>query len=153
MRVGCAADWISTGLLGPIDLIILDHRGELYHTDLHAVESSLSHGARVFADNVLHPGAPLLLAHIQGRYDVAVHEVPEFAHVPPLHDWVAVCASGVGHRPSPKPAQPELRRWAAEVDTLCQQSRNRQVDWLGFQQRLRPALWAWWARPCSASSA
>merc|ERR1712032_785578 len=140
VRIGCAADWIATGRLGPIDMLVLDHRGTRYHEDLRRVEASLSCGARVFADNVLHPGAPLFLGYIDGRYDVDVYEVREFAHEPPVDDWVVVCMQCDTRFLGPWLTLPELRFWSAEVDMICQESLRRPVDWVAFQRRVRPAL-------------
>ncbi|CAJ1447627.1 unnamed protein product, partial [Effrenium voratum] len=55
VRVGRAADWLSSGRLSDIDVLILDHRGTVYHEDLAKAEPLLSSKARVVADNVLHP--------------------------------------------------------------------------------------------------
>uniref|UniRef100_A0A7S4UQX4 catechol O-methyltransferase n=1 Tax=Alexandrium monilatum TaxID=311494 RepID=A0A7S4UQX4_9DINO len=154
IRTGRAADWLAApGGLGPIDLLVLDHRGAAYHEDLAAAEPNLRTGARVVADNVLHPGAPLFLAHIFGlgqpslqqRYRTRLYAVEEFEHRG-LDDWVAVCRwVGKDRRsPSPRnppcPAPPELRRWAAEIERLCRLSSSGPVDWVGFQARFQPAL-------------
>ena len=34
MCVGRASDWLSCGLLEPVDVLLLDHRGTIYHEDL-----------------------------------------------------------------------------------------------------------------------
>ena len=31
--VGRASDWLSSGLLDPVDVILLDHRGTIYHEE------------------------------------------------------------------------------------------------------------------------
>merc|ERR1712032_1168521 len=101
----------------------------------------------------------------RGRYNVAIHEVCEFAHDPPLDDWVAVCTArndafefqaecGLPpptRRPCDSP--PELRRWAAEVDAACQRSMHGEtIDWLVFQRRLKSVLRAWRANSCVLSA-
>ncbi|CAE7563888.1 comtb [Symbiodinium sp. CCMP2592] len=100
VRVGCACDWVATGQLGTIDFLLLDHRGTIYHEDLHAAEPSLSETAIVFADNVLYPGAPLFLNYIDVQgYAIEIHELKEFKR-PDLDDWVVIC----------KPPPPEKRK-------------------------------------------
>ncbi|CAE7425279.1 comtb [Symbiodinium sp. CCMP2456] len=67
LRVGRACDWLASGCLDAVDVLILDHRGTVYHEDLAHAEPLLSEGARVLADNVLHPGAPMFLLAVQDR--------------------------------------------------------------------------------------
>ncbi|CAE8700028.1 unnamed protein product [Polarella glacialis] len=143
VRIGCAFDWIASGQLGLIDLLVLDHRGERYHTDLQAVEHQLSCRARIFADNVLHPGAPLFLAYIKDRFHTRIHEVKEFLHTPPIDDWVVICTPLSGQRSTQQPLPPEMRRWSAKVDAICQGSQQRTVDWHGFQQDFKRAMYDW----------
>ncbi|CAE8633249.1 unnamed protein product, partial [Polarella glacialis] len=83
VRIGLASDWIASGQLGSPDVLVLDHRGARYHEDLAAIEESLPRSARVLADNVLSPGAPLFLSAIDGRYAIAIHEVDEFMRAGP----------------------------------------------------------------------
>ncbi|CAE7762158.1 unnamed protein product, partial [Symbiodinium pilosum] len=124
--VGRACDWLSSGCLDPVDLLILDHRGTVYHEDLRNAEHLLSQHARVLADNVLHPGAPMFVLDVQDRYDVEVHTVPEFG-MPEVEDWLLLC------KPKTWPIAAsdadyasmhfaEFRRWAVEVNRLCHQS-------------------------------
>lgn len=57
LLVGSARERLSD--LEPVDVLLLDHRGTVYHEDL--LLAPLKPGALVLADNVLHPGAPLFL--------------------------------------------------------------------------------------------
>ncbi|CAJ1447625.1 unnamed protein product, partial [Effrenium voratum] len=142
VRVGRAADWLSSGRLSDIDVLILDHRGTVYHEDLAKAEPLLSSKARVVADNVLHPGAPLFLVDVQDRYHVEVHVLEEFGM--DLEDWLLVC------RPKTWPVAKgaavasqqfaAMRRWAAEVNRLCHESQAGPVDWQDLQARMKPAL-------------
>ncbi|CAE7235546.1 Ank2, partial [Symbiodinium natans] len=112
--------------------------------DLQAAEPHLSQHARILADNVLLPGAPLFVGYVVGRYDVAVHEVPEFMQ-PELEDWILVCTP----KSSPAAASAdlrELRQWGERVDEICWASSQDVVDWNSFQAELGPALRAWAAR-------
>ncbi|CAK0866125.1 unnamed protein product [Prorocentrum cordatum] len=151
VRVGRAADWAASGQLGETDLLVLDHRGARYHEDLAAMEPRLAPGARVLADNVLSPGAPLFLPYVQGRYDVAIYEVDEFLR-PGRTDWMVLCRSR-GREAllrDPWPAPPELHQWSAEIDEVCFQScsigatsegRRGHVGapaWLELQRGLEP---------------
>eukprot|EP00913_Durusdinium_trenchii_P015686 g14741.t1 len=78
LRVGSAWDWLASGQLGQMDVLLLDHRGTVYQEDLRSAEPALHRGARVLADNVLLPGAPLFLAQVADGYHVTIHEVSEF---------------------------------------------------------------------------
>jgi len=170
VRVGRGGDWIATGQLGSMDLLILDHRGTKYHEDLLATESSLAaSGARVVADNVFYPGAPLFLNVLEGRYNATFHDVHEFLQ-PEIDDWIVICeppplppgvtttaekvdpeTDGWGPKqiarrpglPPPGPAPPELRQWSAEVDAISWRSMKEDVDWLSFQAHIGPKLRAW----------
>lgn len=169
VRVGRGGDWIATGQLGNMDLLNLDHRGTKYHEDLLASESSLAPtGARVMADNVFYPGAPLFLNTLAGRYSTTFHEVKEYLR-PDLDDWITLSEpppipkgyvepaeppepdDGWGPRRIPRrpgmappgPAPPELRQWSAEVDAICWRSLKEDVDWVGFQRHIGPKLRAW----------
>jgi len=137
--------------------LILDHRGTVYHEDLQAGAPDLRKGARVFADNVLHPGAPLFLDHVaRGEFDITIHELQEFVHDPPVTDWVTVCSprfdsfldnwvppGGKGFNAMRARTAPDLLRWSAEVDALAHRSPDEPVDWYAFQQRLWPVLQKW----------
>ena len=90
LHVGRASDWLASGKLGKVDVLLLDHRGTIYHEDLQAAAPLVATGTRVVADNVLLPGAPLFLSYIQGRFSIAVHDVPEYMR-PELDDWIIVC--------------------------------------------------------------
>lgn len=139
IRVGRAADWLSLGNLDPVDVLILDHRGTIYHEDLRMAEPLLRPGARVLADNVLHPGAPFFVHDVRDRYDVQVHALEEFG-MPELEDWLFVCQPKSWPLPQ-SPAKPaELRRWNAEVNKRCHDSQLGAVDWQELQSRLRPLL-------------
>mmetsp|Transcript_12752 Transcript_12752/g.30139 ORF Transcript_12752/g.30139 Transcript_12752/m.30139 type:complete len:708 (+) Transcript_12752:110-2233(+) len=143
VRVGCASDWIATGQLGTIDFLLLDHRGTIYHEDLHAAEPILSPHARVFADNVLYPGAPLFLNYIDVQgYDIEIHELKEFQR-PDLDDWVVIARPQRPHGPMPRATPPELRRLSAEVDAISWRSQQGPVDWVAFQDRLKPVFYNW----------
>eukprot|EP00931_Biecheleriopsis_adriatica_P075393 TRINITY_DN49260_c0_g1_i1.p1 TRINITY_DN49260_c0_g1~~TRINITY_DN49260_c0_g1_i1.p1 ORF type:complete len:800 (-),score=177.01 TRINITY_DN49260_c0_g1_i1:72-2426(-) len=145
VRVGCASDWVNTGQLGTIDFLLLDHRGTIYHEDLHKAESSLSPHALVFADNVLYPGAPLFLNYIDVQgYDIKIHELKEFKR-PDLDDWVVICTppSDIAEKSMPESTPPELRRLSAEVDAISWRSQEGMVDWVSFQERLKPIFYEW----------
>eukprot|EP00929_Paragymnodinium_shiwhaense_P102057 TRINITY_DN65261_c0_g1_i2.p1 TRINITY_DN65261_c0_g1~~TRINITY_DN65261_c0_g1_i2.p1 ORF type:complete len:226 (+),score=50.62 TRINITY_DN65261_c0_g1_i2:233-910(+) len=169
-RTGRGGDWIATGQLGEMDVLILDHRGTKYHEDLLAAESSFApSGARILADNVLYPGAPLFLHAIEQRYDVCIHDVNEFLRKD-LDDWIVICQppplpenweelmeeepeevdGWVPRRIRPRPGMeplgpspPELRQWSAEVDAICWRSLKEDVDWNGFQDHIAPKMRAW----------
>jgi len=146
VRVGSATDWIHTGQLGEIDFLLLDHRGTIYHEDLHSAEPSLSENAIVFADNVLHPGAPLFLHYIEYQgYKWEIHELQEFKKEG-LDDWVVICkALPPGHerKPLTRDAPAEFRRLSAEVDFISWRSQEMPVDWMEFQQRNRHVFYDW----------
>lgn len=74
---------------------------------------------------------------VRQNYDLEVHQVPEFG-MEGLEDWLVLCrpkAAGAGET-----TEAHARRWSAEVDSLCFRSRREEVDWWGFQERLRPAM-------------
>jgi len=143
VRVGCASDWVATGQLGEIDVLLMDHRGTIYHDDLHATEPSLSPQARIFADNVLYPGAPLFLNYIDVQgYDIKIYELKEFKR-PDLDDWVVICTPPKERKEMPRSTPPELRRLSAEVDAISWRSQQGPVDWVSFQQRIKPVFYAW----------
>lgn len=145
VRVGCASDWVATGQLGEIDFLLLDHRGTIYHEDLHAAEPSLSPHCLVFADNVLYPGAPLFLNYIDVQgYKINIHELKEFKR-PDLDDWVVICTPPPveERKEMPRATPPELRRLSAEVDAISWRSQNGPVDWVAFQKRLKPIFYQW----------
>eukprot|EP00435_Cladocopium_sp_Y103_P029998 s771_g7.t1 len=145
VRVGCACDWVATGQLGTIDFLLLDHRGTIYHDDLHAAEPSLSEKALVFADNVLYPGAPLFLNYIDVQgYQIEIHELKEFKR-PDLDDWVVICRPPpvAERREMPESTPAELRRLSAEVDAISWRSQEQSVDWVAFQTRLKPIFYQW----------
>lgn len=153
VRIGRASDWISTEELTDIDVLVLDHRGTLYHDDLQRARPFLAPGARVWADNVLHPGAPLFLAAAVADFALVVHDVDEFLHQPPLRDWVVLGALPKHIRWCEARAPPDwrcersLQRWSAEVEILCKDSAaGHSVDWWGFQARIGVALRAWCRR-------
>eukprot|EP00439_Symbiodinium_sp_Y106_P003925 s2988_g1.t1 len=146
LRVGRACDWLASGCLDPVDVLILDHRGTVYHEDLTSAEPLLNEGARVLADNVLHPGAPMFLLAVQDRYEVEVHVLQEFG-MPEVEDWLLVCT------PKTWPVAPsdsdyaslkfaDMRRWAVEVNRLCHESQTGYVEWRSLQSRMRPVLMA-----------
>eukprot|EP00435_Cladocopium_sp_Y103_P049309 s875_g14.t2 len=145
LRVGCAADWLSSGQLGQIDMLLLDHRGTVYQDDLRAAEAHLALGARVLADNVLLPGAPLFLAHVAEGYEVTIHEVPEFMQ-PELEDWILSCTKSSVTSSVPTADLRELRQWCSKVDAICWESQRMDVDWVSFQAELSPALRGWCAK-------
>eukprot|EP00421_Protoceratium_reticulatum_P029235 CAMPEP_0168474510 /NCGR_PEP_ID=MMETSP0228-20121227/60883_1 /TAXON_ID=133427 /ORGANISM="Protoceratium reticulatum, Strain CCCM 535 (=CCMP 1889)" /LENGTH=165 /DNA_ID=CAMNT_0008490549 /DNA_START=33 /DNA_END=528 /DNA_ORIENTATION=- len=72
--------------------VFMDHRGSRFRDDLLLLEDSglLSGGAAVVADNVLKPGAPLLLWHLARSRGVHAQfvSVPEF--LMPAEDWMSV---------------------------------------------------------------
>lgn len=143
VRVGCASDWVATGQLGTIDFLLLDHRGTIYHEDLHAAQPLLSSTGRVFADNVLYPGAPLFLHYIDVQgYEIEIHELKEFMR-PDLDDWVVICRPTRERGEMPRATPPEMRRLSAEVDAISWRSQQGPVDWVGFQERLKPVFYKW----------
>ncbi|CAK9080040.1 unnamed protein product [Durusdinium trenchii] len=144
VRVGLAGDWIATGQLGVPDVVILDHRGARYHEDLLALEPMREH-ARIIADNVLSPGAPLFLNFVDGRYAIAIHEVDEFLRA--RADWVVTCSPRLLHRPV-QPVPGEFLGFAAEIDRLCWRSslkagRVQRQDWVDLEEQLSPVLHQW----------
>ncbi|CAK9026492.1 unnamed protein product [Durusdinium trenchii] len=148
LRVGSAWDWLASGQLGQMDVLLLDHRGTVYQEDLRSAEPALHRGARVLADNVLLPGAPLFLAQVADGYHVTIHEVSEFMQ-PELEDWVLACTPSPAAAPHSSVEYSdlrELRQWCREVDAICWASRREEVDWKGFQEQLSPALRCWCAR-------
>ena len=145
VHVGHADDWLASCTLGSIDALFLDHRGTIYHDDLLVAEAYFSCGARVIADNVLLPGAPLFLGCIEGRYDVTIHGVQEFMQ-PELDDWVVICKSLYGTLPAPRPATSALRQCSAEVVAISRRSQREPVDWYAFQEHPSPVLHAYLAR-------
>eukprot|EP00416_Gambierdiscus_australes_P043681 CAMPEP_0171117866 /NCGR_PEP_ID=MMETSP0766_2-20121228/93494_1 /TAXON_ID=439317 /ORGANISM="Gambierdiscus australes, Strain CAWD 149" /LENGTH=171 /DNA_ID=CAMNT_0011580405 /DNA_START=324 /DNA_END=836 /DNA_ORIENTATION=- len=130
VNIGRASDWLAlSDRLGPVDVLILDHRGTAYHEDLAAAESSLASGARVLADNVLLPGAPLFLSYIEDQHSIAIHDVREFMR-PDLDDWV-VLSSPRGRASERKTwsTPREFLRWSAEIDAISWRSMHEPVDW------------------------
>lgn len=153
VKVGSSSDWLASGALGGIDMLVLDHRGTIYHEDLRIAEHmGLTMGARVLADNVLSPGAPLFLAHIAvAGYQAAVHEMTEYLQ-PEIQDWVVVCAPerkiGLQLRrfrrlSRMQASSPEMHRWSLQIDEISWRSMHGPVDWLAFQSRMLPSLRAW----------
>ncbi|CAE8637652.1 unnamed protein product, partial [Polarella glacialis] len=179
VQIGSAADWLASGRLGEADVLVMDHRGTRYHEDLAALESSGSGafgsrpGSRVFADNVLLPGAPLFLDYVsrsseclpnnnynhnhnnnhnnnnknegcrslpQPRYQLAIHEVPEFLQ-PELDDWVVVCEPQ-GLKAVSTTAWPpaDLLRLSAQIDAFSWQSERQSVDWAELQEIVSPMM-------------
>lgn len=146
IRVGAAHDWILTGQLGEIDFLLLDHRGTIYHEDLHVAEDKLSEKAIVWADNVLHPGAPLFLNYVDVQgYTIEIHELQEFMKEG-LDDWVVICVPPrkEDRKKWVKDDQPqEFRRLSAEIDAISWRSQSHSVDWIGFQERVSPIFMEW----------
>lgn len=143
VRVGCACDWLATGQLGEIDLLLMDHRGTIYHDDLHAAEPYLAPNGRALVDNVLYPGAPLFLHYIDVMgYDIEIHELKEFLRVD-LDDWVVICRPTKRGLPPPEEYPAEFRRLSAEVDAISWRSQNEAVDWLAWQEVIKPAFYKW----------
>lgn len=77
----------------PADAVFMDQRGTRFHIDLQALEDLglLAPGCVVTADNVLKPGAPHFLWHLQHceRYSLTVVSLREFA-AERIEDWMAV---------------------------------------------------------------
>jgi len=108
-----------------VALVFLDHRGQAFHSDLQQLERLfvLTPGARAVADNIVSPGALLLLWHLvrSGYWATrtwALHEFMEPGH----EDWMAVatlcdCPSGRSELPTENAVLPERLRelsWAAD---------------------------------------
>lgn len=74
-----------------VDLVFMDQRGSRYVADLAALEREhlLKKRARIIADNVLKPGAPLFLWHMSRgrRFKTRVWTMDEFA-MENVEDWV-----------------------------------------------------------------
>ena len=77
VNLGHAVDRLTSCTLVSINASFLDHRGTRYHDDLLGAVACFPLGARVIADNVPLPGAPLFFGYIEGRYDVTIHGVAE----------------------------------------------------------------------------
>eukprot|EP00929_Paragymnodinium_shiwhaense_P013397 TRINITY_DN121258_c0_g1_i1.p1 TRINITY_DN121258_c0_g1~~TRINITY_DN121258_c0_g1_i1.p1 ORF type:complete len:1112 (+),score=186.56 TRINITY_DN121258_c0_g1_i1:79-3414(+) len=77
----------------PADVIFMDQRGTRFHLDLEALEDHqvVAHGCIVAADNVLKPGAPHFLWHMQisEQYESTVVSLREFASEK-VEDWMSV---------------------------------------------------------------
>eukprot|EP00929_Paragymnodinium_shiwhaense_P071070 TRINITY_DN36103_c0_g1_i1.p1 TRINITY_DN36103_c0_g1~~TRINITY_DN36103_c0_g1_i1.p1 ORF type:complete len:185 (-),score=17.75 TRINITY_DN36103_c0_g1_i1:938-1492(-) len=157
--VGRGTDWLTIGLNNQrhLDAILLDHRGTIYQDDLAAAEPYLQGAAwygaaRIDADNVLLPGAPLFLAYVSepegdAAYDIAIHDVPEYLQ-PELDDWVVICSSRpgrvlAGNDRDGVSVPPELRGWNEEIDAVSWASMAGKVDWEGLQRRLSPPMRSW----------
>eukprot|EP00929_Paragymnodinium_shiwhaense_P107227 TRINITY_DN73302_c0_g1_i1.p1 TRINITY_DN73302_c0_g1~~TRINITY_DN73302_c0_g1_i1.p1 ORF type:complete len:1147 (-),score=266.32 TRINITY_DN73302_c0_g1_i1:43-3483(-) len=142
-RIGRANDWLTSGKLGKINVLVLDHRGTMYHEDLKAAESSLVSGARVIADNVLLPGAPLFLSYALRRFrDMKIYDVPEFLR-PGLDDWVVVCEQPREQLAEPTHWDEDFERLSKEIDAISWRSMREAVDWQAFQRYLSPILRRW----------
>jgi len=108
-----------------VALVFLDHRGQAFHSDLQQLERLfiLTPGARAVADNVVSPGAPLLLWHLvrSGYWATRTWALDEFME-PGQEDWMAVatlcdCPSGQPELTAENAILPERLRelsWAAD---------------------------------------
>ncbi|CAE7322574.1 COMT [Symbiodinium natans] len=97
---------------GTFGFVFMDQRGSLYHEDLHALESAglLHPGAVLLADNVLKPGAPLLLWRLLAdpKYEALQLAMQEFAM--PVEDWMALAViKDMTARQPQAPAPKQLR--------------------------------------------
>mmetsp|Transcript_6158 Transcript_6158/g.13974 ORF Transcript_6158/g.13974 Transcript_6158/m.13974 type:complete len:404 (-) Transcript_6158:44-1255(-) len=110
-----------------IGLLFLDHKGQVFHRDLEQCErlGLLGRGAHVVADNVVSPGAPLLLWRLTYSGGVwassawALHEFLE----PDQEDWMVIAALAQWPRPGEFPPPPEpLKVLAWETDHLRRRS-------------------------------
>lgn len=77
----------------PADVVFMDQRGTRFHIDLQALEAEgmLADKCIVSADNVLKPGAPHFLWHLQSseQYDLTVVSLREFA-AERIEDWIVI---------------------------------------------------------------
>jgi len=106
-----------------VDLLFLDQRGSRYSADLAVLEhaGSLKEGAKVVADNVLKPGAPLFLWQVSrgGRFSTEVRSLAEFA-MAEVEDWMTVSTysrnfeAEEADTPSPAPLEILMLEWKAE---------------------------------------
>ena len=129
--------------------VFMDQRGSCKVSDLCFAERSelIRAGAVVVADNVLKPGAPLLLWHVAkgGASETRVVRLREFAA--PSEDWMSL---SVWHGlqtaapPSPEPLR-TLKKLEAEAERMCERSMEagRGVtfhEWTGYAARMRLEL-------------
>ena len=78
-------------------LVFMDHRGTRFHSELQLLENSmsLSPGADILCDNVLHPGAPVYLWQASQasqswlKRQLRVWSLSEFGGETPIEDWMA----------------------------------------------------------------
>lgn len=130
-------------------MVFMDQRGSLYHEDLKCLESSkvLHPGAVIVADNVLKPGAPLLLWRlaVHHRYCVQQLSMPEFAM--PVEDWMAVAV--VKDTTPQDEAEPESPALLWELHNLSDEIRSKALlpgrgidflEWKHFAARMKEGL-------------
>jgi len=118
--------------------VFFDHRGTKFHQDLTMLEAHqvLAPGGLVVADNVLRPGAPLLLWHV---YNSNSYESVTWAFMDntpfPGEDWltVATYSGGPGWRRPWPPANLERLSWDSDRwRRKSQEGGLRVSDWSAF---------------------
>lgn len=139
---------------GVFGMVYMDQRGSRYDEDLAALESLglLRPGAVLVADNVLKPGAPLLLWRLAkprpDAYEAVFVSLEEFAM--PVEDWMAVAVVqkpvGSEELPGPREGLPKaLLKLHRVADRIRQKALNpgRGVDfveWRDFVQVMKQGL-------------
>lgn len=130
-------------------MVFMDQRGSLYHEDLQCLENGkvLHPGAVIVADNVLKPGAPLLLWRlaVNHRYCVQQLSMPEFAM--PVEDWMAVAV--VKDTTPQDEAEPESPALLWELHNFSDEIRSKALlpgrgidflEWKHFAARMKEGL-------------
>jgi len=124
-------------------LCFMDHRGTKFHEDLDRLESLalLSIGARIIADNVLKPSAPVFLwvTNKSTAFETTNWALGEFVQYN-VEDWMVVSIyTGVGER-APWPPPMPLQRLAWDSDKWRRKSEEDSVrisEWATFAQHAR----------------
>ena len=95
-------------LCGPFDMVFFDQRGSRFLKDLQLLSNQLSDEAVVVADNVLKPGAPSFLWHLQEdcSWNTRLVELPDFGSSGVL-DWMSVSKKRPKHVGKMAVTQPE----------------------------------------------
>jgi len=133
-------------------MVFMDQRGSLYHEDLQCLESSgvLRKGAVVLADNVLKPGAPLLLWRFAfgERYHAQQLSMQEFAMS--VEDWMALAVvKDMTPAKEVQPESPEGLKLLWELHNLSDEIRTRALlpgrgidfsEWRQFAARMKDGL-------------
>eukprot|EP00746_Dinoflagellata_sp_MGD_P138763 gnl/MRDRNA2_/MRDRNA2_72347_c0_seq1.p1 gnl/MRDRNA2_/MRDRNA2_72347_c0~~gnl/MRDRNA2_/MRDRNA2_72347_c0_seq1.p1 ORF type:complete len:355 (+),score=63.69 gnl/MRDRNA2_/MRDRNA2_72347_c0_seq1:391-1455(+) len=130
-----------------VTFVFMDHKGTAFHIDLQAMEAmgQLSPYARVTADNVLKPGAPVYawMMDQSSQYSSTAWALPEFVQEG-TEDWLVVSVrQGLAlqeHQELVKNAPRGLERLAWETDKMRHLSERGDVvvgDWEAFASYVR----------------